>query len=104
MKIKARGQLSHHFHGNYWSTIGLLFDSPEHARMAREHLVGWNTTSNPRMLSWSGDSAGTAVQVALLESLGAKPGTVDSLAHSVDCGEPFTVAIDVTDPNQATLF
>lgn len=97
---RARGQLFHHFHGTYRASIGLVFDSPEHAAAALRALgEPWKQgAKNPAVLCCSVDSDGVAAQKRLLGMYGADMRAIDSLRRSVDAGEPFSVDVPILPP------
>ena len=96
----GKGQLFHHFHGNYWASIVLLFDDQEQAAAALRVLgVPWKQSQkDPRALGCAVDSAQLEAVKRELGRHGADVRAIDSLAKSVDCGEPFTVEIPLLPP------
>lgn len=105
-QIKAVGQLAHHFHGIYWCAIVLVFDDAASARDALGVLgEPWKVGQrNDRVLAASFDSATLDVEKQRLGRYGADERKIDSLAKSIDYGEPFEVAIDVAPAEQCALF
>ena len=94
------GLAAHHFHGNYWASFALAFDTEEEAAAACR-VLGAPWEVRPRR---DGRATGVRCQasdldggveriVAQLVSFGAERGAILSLAKSVDYGEPFTVTI-----------
>ena len=88
--ISAKGILRHRFHGSYSAVIGLMFDSAENAKMALSHLSGWEIGKDNRALIWIGDSEALEECKKVLASFGADAKKIDSIAKSIDFGEPFT--------------
>lgn len=94
--IKARGRLHHHFHGQYWATIGLWFDSVELATKAHKILGHtWGVSANLKVLTYSGKDSGLETEIVRLEKLGADRKKITSLAHSIDFGEEFYVTMEI---------
>ena len=132
-KIEARGRLYHHFHGDYWCTINLVFDSPADAIEARAVLGdAWERPdSHPMVLVWQGDSealrpflitAASCVTIAPCGHSSCKPRryrigqgpdaprdwpckarSIDALTHSVDCGPAFTLTLSVKEAFEVQL-
>lgn len=104
---KGKGQLFHKFHGNYWAQVIVGFESAELATAAALVLgAPWKqSVKAPEWVGCAVDSAGLDVEKQKLGRFGADVRKIDSLAKSVDCGEPFEVAIPVTlpVPEQAAL-
>lgn len=121
MNIKAKGQLKHHFWGNYCADIVLLFESESDALLALPIL----NSKSPHIQWKQGVKTKTALMtcVAALPSYDAKPEDVDSvkiaedilesfgadrkkigsLKYSVDYGEVFSIALEVEHPDQLQL-
>lgn len=104
----AKGQLRHHFWGEYSATIVLQFHSPVLADAAVAKLPGFNVhPGEPRALVFHGKGDELKLVESLLVSLGADRKKLTSLAKSIDFGEPFTIALDLTpqgpQPTQLTL-
>jgi hypothetical protein len=103
----AKGQLHHHFHGNYSASIGLLFASDEYAALALPKLgAGWRIAANDtRVLVWHG--AGDALKAceAVLVGFGADERKIGSLKFSIDRGEAFEISVPVhcSHPDQLSL-
>ena len=104
--VKAQGQLWHHFWGTYHATIGLVFDSPAHAADAKKVLGRrWKTSEkNKAVLGWfgKGDTLRDVIKPQLAR-YGADPDEIDSVATSIDSGEPFTVMIPKTPREQRSF-
>ena len=113
MKLIARGQLQHHFWGDYSATVYLEFDSIDGAA-----LVQLSTALIPKAsgIVWKqgsskyGNTLGTYVTneqldqlIPLLVKLGADRASITSVAHSIDYGDPFEITIEVEDPRQLVL-
>ena len=119
--VTASGQLMHHFHGDYWASIGLRFASYPHALDAQRALGEdhWELRCNDvacgaPFLVWKGNSEALEALKAQLEpylrprpcySFGCQGETheIDSLAHSVDYGPPFDLDIPTTPHEQTAL-
>jgi len=105
MRIKAKGQLRHRFHGDYSVVIVLVFGSEEEAALALTKLTGWSASEKTsKCLVWSGDSEELEVVSDVLEGYGAERRKIASLRYSIDYGEPFEVEIELPEKNQMTLF
>ena len=132
-KIEAKGRLYHHFHGDYWYTINLVFDSPADAIEARNVLgVAWaRPDTHPMVLvcQGSGDELGpflaTTSSCVTINPCGhssckprgyrrgqgpdaprdwpCKARSINALTHSVDCGPVFTLARSVKEEFEAQL-
>lgn len=102
--IKANGRLRHRFWGNYSALIGLWFEDPASAKMAQMKLGSdWVPGKSPDVLVWTGDSKALEQVKQVLGGFGADTEKIDSLAKSVDYGEPFTVEIPASHPDQLEL-
>jgi len=100
MIIQASGQLRHHFWGTYAASIGIKFHNADLAGRALPQFPGWKqSTVDPRCLTFHGQDPALADTLQLLGKLGADLRKVSSLARSIDFGEPFTVAVDLTQPD-----
>lgn len=97
MTIIAKGQLQHHFWGDYKATIVLLFHSRELAEQALAKLPGFalHHVDKRALVFFGGGDKLKAVE-QLLKEYHADLKKVTSLAKSIDYGEPFTVEIDLT--------
>ena len=114
----ARGQLHHHFWGEYCADIVLRFESPEDAKTGCSQI---NSDKNdkfaePKFQVWdkypdsifikeiSSEELGN-LETLFSEKYGAEEKKIASLAKSVDRGEPFTLTINAEnqDPNQIEL-
>lgn len=125
MQIRATGRLFHHFHGVYSATVGLHFETAEDATLARPRLPGgagaWMPVeragaADPAVLVWRGDTAGLdALKGALAPLVEIEPcghnhcrgqcrdASIDSLAHSVDCGPRFVLTVAAPHPGQVAF-
>jgi hypothetical protein len=99
---KAKGILAHHFHGDYWATIGLEFANSEEALAAKtvlgdkcKYAASKTKSAEAHLLIWNGNSEDLNAFKTVLGTFGADVNKIDSLAKSVDYGEPFEVAIPV---------
>lgn len=98
MPIHARGQLQHHFWGDYKASIGLLFHSSELASEALPALEGFKVHPvDPRALTYFGGGADLKRVEALLVSHGANRKLLTSVAKSIDYGEPFVIWVKRVD-------
>jgi hypothetical protein len=97
MVIIAKGQLQHHFWGNYVATIALIFASRELAEKAAPHLVPFHLPDNANApgLVFHGGGAELKAAEATLKAHGANMKKVGSLAKSIDYGEPFTIEVEL---------
>ena len=104
--IRARGILRHRFWGTYSACIGLEFDTPEAAADGLKVLGStWkNGEINKHILIWTGNSEELEVCKKTLGSFGADVSKIDSVATSIDYGEPFTVSIEVVPTEQVSMF
>ena len=99
MDIIAKGQLQHHFWGEYHASIVLAFATEALAEAALPKLAGFAKHSNPahwNVLTYHGTGADLKRVEALLVSLGASKKKLTSLAKSIDYGEPFEITVDLT--------
>lgn len=106
MIIKAKGQLRHCFFGKYSALIALVFEDASQAKQALPRLgEGWGFgDKSDKALIWSGDSNSLVECKKMLGYLGADVEKIDSVAKSVDFGEPFSIEMDVPNPKQMELF
>lgn len=103
MTIIAKGQLQHHFWGTYHASIGLLFHSAELAAQAQKAFpLFTQSTSLPTCLTFRGKDPELKAALASLYAHGADKRKVESVAHSIDYGDPFTVEVDLT-PADTTI-
>lgn len=90
--MKAKGLLRHRFHGTYSAVIVLGFDSPEDVVQALPLLPGFERhPKEPRALMWAGQRDALNETKAVLGTFGADVRKIDSIARSIDHGEPFEV-------------
>jgi hypothetical protein len=104
----AKGQLRHHFWGDYKATIVLKFHSPVLASAAVAQLPGFNVHErDTSALVFFGGGEQLKLVEALLVSLGADRKKIRSVRYSIDYGERFEIAVDLTprvpQPTQLTL-
>ncbi len=108
MRCRAEGQLRHRFWGKYSAAMVLVFDAPEmlDAALAAGKFAGWRRgEKRPDIcLVWDGDSDALEPAKDELAAHGADRSKIDSIAKSIDYGEPFAVEFEVEDPNQMGLF
>lgn len=94
--VRARGRLRHRFHGEYSAAMALEFESQADAVAALGVLgVPWTKSPAPTVLLAVVDSATLNLEKTRLGSMGADEKAIDSVAHSVDYGDPFTVDVPV---------
>lgn len=97
--ITAKGRLRHRFWGEYSALIALSFDTKEHCTTAlpvlnEPRIAQWLQSPNePRAVLTCVNSAELDKVKTHLAGFGADPDAIDSLAHSVDFGDPFTIEI-----------
>lgn len=103
MIATGKGRLFHHFHGTYWAQIGLWFEDGERAARALAVLgLPWKQSQkDPCVLGCAVDSAQLGAVKRQLGGFGADVRAIDSLAKSVDAGEPFTVQVPLLPPTAA---
>lgn len=122
MKLKAKGICTFHFWGDYSQDFILRFDDEESATLALpilnavlkdEDLRGMNACGNSVMskgwiasgrncVAWLPADPTKAME-AWLETKGADPKKVGSLAYSCDQGEVFDICLEVDDPAQTLI-
>lgn len=96
--IKAKGCARHHFWGEYYMSIALCPERPEDAPT----LVGvlgapWQLHALGGAAIASAVPSGPVLDAVLatLARYGADIDAVQSVAHSIDHGDPFSIAVDV---------
>jgi hypothetical protein len=97
-RARARGQLFHKFHGNYWAVIVLVFDTAEEATAALPRLRGFEVgAKDPAALVMSAKGKGVDRAVRMLEKhrVGDKSEGIGGVAHSIDHGPDFELAVPV---------
>jgi hypothetical protein len=104
VNITATGILRHCWWGEYQAGIGLQFQSAEDAALALGKLPGWKTSTAPTVLLITVDSAQLEQVKVQLGALGADVDKIDSVAKSIDHGEPFEITVRVEDPRQVQMF
>ncbi len=119
MRVQASGGLSHRFHGTYSAAVGLRLDNEREAEIVRRKL-GEAWIRKGRLLLWNGErEALEALKQQWKEdgfSLTFPPcglshcegqcanESIDGVPHSIDVGPPFTLVLEVEDPDQGGLF
>lgn len=105
--IKGEGQLVHHFWGDYCCDIVIRFDTAAEAETVLESgLLGehWSQSAKDDFaivaLRINRDQLETIKDA--LEAQGADRRKIDSVARSIDYGEPFEIRMDL-DPRQQSL-
>lgn len=118
--VVATGQLRHRFWGEYSALISLIFKSPSdldavlYAGHFDPALTGWTMANfklpghdlEGRALIWVGNSAALKGCKDYLAERGAERKAIDSVAHSIDYGDPFSISVTlgvVEDPRQLQL-
>ena len=108
MRCHAFGRLKHHFWGEYHSTIVLVFDSSDELDAALDSgkFKAWGRSEKrpETVITWFGKDKELESVIDELVSCGAEREGIDSIAKSIDFGEPFEVDFEVDDPKQASLF
>jgi hypothetical protein len=105
--VHANGILRHCFFGTYTAVIGLTFESETHKQDAKKVLGNsWSDESAKRknILVWSGTSEELDEVKKVLVKYGADEKKIDSIAKSIDYGEPFEVNIPIVPNEQLPLF
>jgi hypothetical protein len=95
MIIQAKGQLQHHFWGEYCASIYLQFHSEDLALQAQA-LAFPNWKHKGSVLGFHGTGAALKAEEATLVAHGADRKKISSLKYSIDRGEVFTVNVDLT--------
>jgi len=96
--IIGKGQLQHHFWGDYSATICILWHSPALALQALQSFPQFEIHPNePRAIRYHGTGADLKLAEASLRDHGADMGKVGSMKRSIDYGEPFEVVIPVAE-------
>lgn len=91
----AQGRLRHCWFGEYSARIALKFASPEAALEAQAvELTDWRIAEEtPQILVTSAAKGELKAIIAHLVRLGADPKKIDSIAHSIDYGDPFQIEV-----------
>lgn len=101
MRCHAEGRLRHHFWGEYRASMVLLFDSAPmlDAALAAGKFKGWERSQKrpDTVLHWFGGSDDLESTKDELVAHGAERDKIDSIAKSIDYGEPFEVEFEVDD-------
>jgi len=110
MKLSAQGRLNHHFWGDYHAGLVLAFDTPEDMRLALPKLASVGLPKQwvpgekaPHAAFITVNSDELAMLKKHLGTLGADVDAIDSCAHSVDYGDPFSITVEVEDPRQLSF-
>ena len=105
MKANASGQLRHQFFGTYSAVIGLVFDDEYSATQALPKLgSNWKLADkNKKALIWVGNSEELKSCKTVLGSFGADIKKIDSIAKSIDFGEPFSIAVEIIPKEQLSF-
>jgi uncharacterized protein YbbC (DUF1343 family) len=86
----------------------LLFDSAAmlDATLVAGKFKGWERSQKrpDTILHWFGNSDALEATMDELVAHGAERGRINSIAKSIDYGEPFEVEFEADDPRQASLF
>lgn len=96
--MKAKGQLKHHFWGDYACTIVLYFERDVPLDAVRTLLGdGWEAGRSEAFqgLRGHGGSAWLDGVKAKLGAWGADVRAIDSCAKSIDYGEPFECEVPI---------
>jgi hypothetical protein len=106
MNAQAKGILRHQFFGTYSAVIALEFQDTYQAKESLTKLGnGWNISQkNDNVLVWAGNSEELDVCKDVLTSFGADYDKIDSVAKSIDYGEPFQVIIPIDNKDQLAMF
>jgi hypothetical protein len=106
MKAKADGRLRHCFFGTYSAVIALGFADEYQAAQALPKLgKGWKLgEKSKKALIWQGSSEELDECTKVLVSFGAEEKAIASIAHSIDYGDPFSIEVEITPQEQASLF
>jgi len=108
MRCHADGGLRHHFWGEYKASMVLVFDTAImlDAALAAGKFKDWKRSEKrpDKVINWFGDSDALEVAKGELVAHGADRKKIDSIAKSVDFGEPFEVEFEADDPRQTGLF
>lgn len=105
MKAKANGRLRHCFFGTYIAVIALGFEDEYQAEQALPHLgKGWKIgEQSKKALRWEGTTEELEACKKVLVKLGADEDAIDSLEHSIDYGDPFTIEVEIVPQEQMSL-
>lgn len=104
MKLRANGQLQHCFWGDYHAKIILSFEDEQSATLARSALsCGMDWKQAGGAIGVFVDSEQLKVVTDLLVKHGAVREAIDSVAHSIDYGDPFDITVEVQDPKQVLM-
>jgi len=69
------------------------------------HAVTWHLAEkNPRVAITCVNGEQLNALKEHLGTMGADVDAIDSVDHSIDYGDPFTVTVEVEDPRQQSLF
>lgn len=108
MKATFEGRIAHHFHMPYWCTMALVFNSESDAKQALTILgSNWKIGKQPKAVVASLKSDELDAMKKCFESHGMDAENIrkiDSIAKSIDYGEPFEGSLNVDNLDQACLF
>lgn len=108
MRCHAEGRLQHHFWGEYRASMVLLFDNALmlDATEASDKFKNWERSKKrpDTVLHWFGSSDELEIAMDELAANGAERKKIDSIAKSIDYGEPFEVEFETPDLRQTNLF
>jgi len=105
MLAKADGQLRHCYFGEYSAVIALGFNDEYEANESIRKLgPGWKHGQKSNVLVWVGNTTELEGCKHVLVSFGADEKKIDSCAHSIDYGEPFSIHIEIVSKEQMKLF
>jgi hypothetical protein len=117
LTLTARGQLLHHFHGDYSATVLIVFDSPEDAALAHARLPQadkWKPGRDAKALIWRGgrealDTLKASLHVEITPCgfshcrTQCKHAEIDGVPHSIDSGPVFRLSIRTPHPSQESF-
>ena len=97
-KLSAKGLLQHHFWGTYHASIVLMFEGAEEAGDALKILTGnWvQSKKDPCGVYGTFDREELTPIESQLAAFGADLDKMNSLEKSIDFGEEFTIAMEVS--------
>jgi len=103
--VWGEGILAHHFHGNYWASLAIVFDDADSARDAVATLgEPWKQSDrDPTCISCSAQSAELDRVTDMLVAFGAERDKIGSIRFSIDHGEWFGVLVPVRPKEQMEL-
>lgn len=98
--VTGQGILQHHFWGEYHATLTIVFERPGYAQLAarvlgppwRAEPLGFSMNPSPVVACFVDEKVLPAVKEVLVH-YGADRNKVNSVATSIDFGEPWTIEI-----------